>query len=245
MKNYKITIQYDGSRYLGWQRLPKSDRTVQGKVEDVLSIMCDKKIQIIGSGRTDAGVHATGQVANFKSDVPMNDDEIIEYLNHYLPNDIVVWDIEQVHDRFHSRYNAIGKDYEYHIYTGRFHSPFYRKYSWHIKEPLDMDSIDTAIALLQGTHDFKGFSSVKNTNKSTVRTLNSITYRQEGPLLIFTFHGEGFLHNMVRILMGTMVEIGLSKMTTKDLIKVFDTGLRSSAGITCPPQGLFLTEVHY
>lgn len=245
MKNYKITIQYDGSRYLGWQRLPKSDRTIQGKVEDVLSIMCDKKIQIIGSGRTDAGVHATGQVANFKSDVAMNDDEIIEYLNHYLPNDIVVWDIEQVHDRFHSRYNAIGKDYEYHIYTGRFQSPFYRKYSWHIKEPLDMDSIDTAIALLQGTHDFKGFSSVKKTNKSTVRTLNSITYRQEGPLLIFNFHGEGFLHNMARILMGTLVEIGLSKMTTKDLIKVFDTGLRSNAGITCPPQGLFLTEVHY
>jgi tRNA pseudouridine38-40 synthase len=240
-----MTIQYDGGRYLGWQKLPKSDRTIQGKLEKVIGEMCKGDMKIIGSGRTDAGVHALGQVANFKADLDMSPHEIQEYINHYLPNDIIVADIEQVDDRFHSRYNVKTKDYEYHIYTGEFQSPFYRKYSWHIKESLDMDAIDLAIEILQGTHDFLGFSSVKKSKKSTVRTLHSISYKQEGPLLTFVFTGDGFLHNMVRILMGTLVEVGQHKMSPQDVKNVLGTKVRADAGITCPPHGLFLSAVHY
>ncbi len=245
MKNYKMTIEYDGSRYLGWQRLPKSDRTIQGKLENVISQMCKVDIKIIGSGRTDAGVHSLGQVANFKADVDLSLYEIQEYINHYLPNDIVVTEMEEVNERFHSRYNVKLKEYTYHIYTGDFQSPFYRKYSWHIKENLDMDSISRAIEILQGTHDFLGFSSVKKANKSTVRTINSVNYKQDGPLLSFVFTGDGFLHNMVRIIMGTLVEVGHHKMTPQDVENVLETRIRADAGITCPPHGLFLSAVHY
>lgn len=240
-----MTIQYDGGRYLGWQRLPKSDRTIQGKLENVISEMCEREIKIIGSGRTDAGVHALGQVANFKTEIDMSTSEIHDYINHYLPNDIVVTEMEEVDERFHSRYNVKIKEYKYHIYTGDFQSPFYRKYSWHIKEPLDMDSISLAMEALQGTHDFLGFSSVKKVKKSTVRTLHSISYTQDGPLLSFVFKGDGFLHNMVRILMGTLIEVGQHKMTPEDVQRVLNTKVRADAGITCPPHGLFLSSVQY
>ncbi len=245
VKNYKMIIQYDGSRYLGWQRLPKSDRTIQGKLEDVISEMCKKEIKIVGSGRTDAGVHALGQVANFKADISMTENEIQEYINHYLPKDILVSEIQEVSDRFHSRYNALKKVYTYQLYTEEYQSPFYRKYSWHIKEPLDMFAIDKAIDILQGTHDFLGFSSVKKPTKSTTRTLYSISYVKEGPILSFTFTGDGFLHNMVRIIMGTLVEVGQQKMSIEDVGKVLQDKIRAEAGITCPPHGLFLSRVYY
>ncbi len=240
-----MIIEYDGSRYLGWQRLSNSDRTIQGKLEDVISLMSEAETKITGSGRTDAGVHALEQVANFKIDISMTEKEMQEYINHYLPKDIVVTELYKVSDRFHSRYNAIKKDYSYKIYTGEYQSPFYRKYSWHIKEPLDMDAIDAAIEILQGTHDFLGFSSVKKTKKSTVRTIHSIIYQSEGPLLSFVFTGDGFLHNMVRILMGTLVEVGHGKMTPDEVKKVLQYKIRSEAGITCPPHGLFLSRVYY
>lgn len=245
MRNIKLTIEYDGTRYLGWQRLGDSDKTIQGKIENILTQITRSKIEIIGSGRTDAGTHARGQVANFKTDSKMALSEMIESLNRYLPQDIVIKEIEEVPERFHARYNAKGKKYSYYLWNNAIPSAFERHYSFHYSEELDFDLMDEACRKLIGTHDFIGFSSLKKTKKSTTRTINEVSIKKEGDLIHFTFIGDGFLHKMVRILMGTLLEIGSGTLKLETIDEVFKSKIRSEAGMTVPAQGLFLDEVYY
>lgn len=245
MRNIKLTIEYDGSRYLGWQRLGSSDKTIQGKIETILTKMLGTDIEIVGSGRTDAGTHARGQIANFKTDSSMSLTEMGDIFNHQLPRDIVVKKIEEVSERFHARYNATGKKYSYHVWNDVIPSAFERHYSFHFPEELNLDLVNRACEKLMGTHDFIGFSSLKKTKKSTVRTIKELSIKQEGSLLHFTFVGDGFLYKMVRIIMGTLLEIGTGKLELAIIDELFENKSRSNAGMTVPSQGLFLDEVYY
>lgn len=245
MRNIKMTIEYDGARYLGWQRLGDSDKTIQGKIENILSEMTKETIEIVGSGRTDAGAHARGQVANFKTESTMDLMAMRDHLNHALPRDIVIKEVEEVPERFHARYHAVGKKYSYYVRNNIVPSAFERKYSYHYPEHLDIDRMNAACRKLVGTHDFIGFSSLKKTKKSTVRTIDEITIHKEGNLLHFTFIGEGFLYNMIRIMMGTLLEIGAGNREPEYIDAIFASGIRSEAGMTVPSQGLFLDEVYY
>lgn len=245
MRNIKMIVEYDGSRYLGWQRLGDSDKTIQGKLEAVLTEMTNTPTEIIGSGRTDAGAHAKGQIANFRTDTQMNLDEIHRYINHYLPNDIVVKEIEEVDERFHSRYNVKGKNYVYYIWNHWIPSAFDRKYSYHYPKSLDLGLMENAAKKLQGSHDFINFSSLKKSKKSTIRTIEKISIFQEGNMLKFSFIGDGFLYNMVRIIMGTLLEIGSGNKAISYIDEIFEGDTREIAGATLPAQGLFLEEVYY
>ncbi|WP_414839134.1 tRNA pseudouridine(38-40) synthase TruA [Carnobacterium sp. TMP28] len=245
MRNIKMTIEYDGSRYLGWQKLGDSDKTIQGKIENILSEMTKAPIDIIGSGRTDAGTHARAQIANFKTASNMELIAMRDYLNTYLPRDIVIKKLEEVSERFHARYNATEKKYSYYVWNTPVPSAFERAYSYHYPEQLDINSMEEACKKLIGTHDFIGFSSLKKTKKSTVRTIKDITIHKEENLLHFTFVGDGFLYKMVRIIMGTLVEIGAGKMKVENIDTIFENGVRSDAGVTMPAQGLFLDDVSY
>ena len=245
MRNIKMTIEYDGGRYLGWQRLGNSDKTIQGKIEHILSQLTGTDVEIVGSGRTDAGTHARGQVANFKTDSDMDLAAMQEVLINNLPQDIIVKKLEEVPERFHSRYHATGKQYSYYVWNQTIPSAFERNYSFHYPEQLDLKKMREAAEKLTGRHDFLGFSALKKSKKSTVRTLDKVTIEREGDLLHFTFVGEGFLYKMVRILTGTLLEIGSGVLETDSIDDVFESGIRSEAGITVPSQGLFLDEVYY
>lgn len=245
MKNIKLTIEYDGKRYLGWQRLGDSEKTIQGKIEGVLSQMTGETIEIIGSGRTDAGTHAKGQVANFKTATTMSPDQILTFLNHQLPQDIIIKQVELVPERFHARYNATGKQYSYYVWNTAIPSAFKRQYSFHYTEQLDDEKMAQACQKLMGEHDFVGFSSLKKSKKSTVRKLESISIHREGELVQFQFVGNGFLYNMVRILMGTILDIGSGKMSLDQIDDIFEKKIRQDAGMTLPAQALFLDEVYY
>ncbi len=245
MRNIKLVIEYDGSRYDGWQRLKDSEQTIQGKIEKVLNEMTGSSVEIIGSGRTDAGVHAKNQIANFKTKSSMSIRDIHNYMNHYLPQDIVVKEVKEVSDRFHSRYNAQQKKYTYYVWNHRIPSAFQRKYSYYFPETLDLQRMEAAANQLLGTHDFIGFSSVKKAKKSTVRTIEGITIVQNNHMLEFSFIGDGFLHNMIRILMGTLLEIGTREKDISCIDEIFTSKTRAMAGKTAPSQGLFLEEVYY
>lgn len=245
MRNIKMIIEYDGSRYLGWQRLGDSDNTIQGKLENVISEMTNTPTEIIGSGRTDAGTHARGQIANFKTESQMELKDMLAYINHYLPQDIVVKDLKEVHERFHSRYNAVGKKYIYYIWNNSIPSVFNRKYSFYYPESLDIHKMKKACSYLVGTHDFIGFSSLKKSKKSTIRRIDEISINKEGDMLKFIFIGEGFLYNMVRIIMGTLLEIGRGSREPEYIDEIFNSMSRSDAGFTVPAQGLFLEEVYF
>ena len=245
MRNIKLTIEYDGRRYLGWQRLGDSEKTIQGKIEGVLEQILGEKIEIIGSGRTDSGAHARGQVANFKTASNMDLTEMQNLLNRYLPRDIIIKKIEEVHERFHARYNAEGKKYSYYIWNEVIPSAFEGYHTYYYPEQLDMDKVNAACQRLVGTYDFIGFSSLKKSKKSTVRTVKEISVEREGSILHFTFVGDGFLYNMVRIMMGTILEIAAGKLPIETIDEVFAKKIRANAGPTAPALGLFLDEVYY
>ena len=245
MRNIKMTIRYDGSRYKGFQRLKDNDMTIQGKIEDVLSKMANESIEIIGSGRTDMGVHAYGQVANFKTASNLSVDKMKTYLYEYLPEDIVITSLEEVDGRFHSRYNAKSKVYLYKIYNNKFHDPFLRKYTTHIPKKLDIELMKEASEYFIGEHDFTSFASSKSKKKSNVRTIYSINITETNGLVEIYFEGNGFLYNMVRIISGTLVEVGLNNIEPEDIPKIIEAKNRQMAGKTLPPQGLFLMKVEY
>ncbi len=244
MKNYKITVQYDGTRYNGWQRQGNTKNTIQERFESVLSRMCGKNVEIFASGRTDAGVHAKAQTANFKCETDMTCDEIMDYLNRYLPEDIVVTSASEANERFHSRLNAVSKTYEYRIATQK-PDVFIRKYVYYAEEKPNVEKMRSAAKLLLGTHDFKGFSSLGRTKKSTVRTIYSIEISETDGLITMTVNGDGFLYNMVRILAGTLYEIGTGKLEETDIVEIFKTKNRAQAGTTLPARGLTLLKVFY
>lgn len=254
MRNFKVILQYEGTRYQGWQKQESTDNTIQGKLEMLLSKMAGTKVEIQGSGRTDAGVHAVGQVANFHVDSEKTPAQIMEYMNAYLPEDIAVVDIEEVPERFHSRLNAKGKTYCYRVINTHVPHVFDRKYAHVVEQTLDVEAMQKAAAYLEGTHDFKAFTSHKRSKKSTVRTIDSILIEKvSAPLFFdgrqdeirFTFSGNGFLYHMVRILTGTLLEVGLHKRKPEEMTEILHSGLRENAGELVPAKGLTLMEVRY
>lgn len=244
MSNYKMVIQYDGSAYNGWQRQENAKHTIQEVLEETLTGLLGTGIELIGSGRTDAGVHAYGQVANFHTGTNIDTHKVRNKGNEMLPPDIKIVSLDAVEESFHSRYSAKSKYYLYRISENRV-SVFDRKYVYDIGETLDKKKIRQAVALLQGEHDFYGFSSLKDEKKQSIRTLHEIQVLEKEIEVQFMFHGDGFLYNMVRILTGTLIEIGLGQRELTSIPQVFDTRDRILAGKTAPAKGLFLYEVTY
>lgn len=246
MRNIKIIIQYDGSRYNGWQRLGDSDKTIQGKLEQVLSRMTGEDIKVIGSGRTDAGVHALRQTANFKTGDPRPVEDIQNYLNQYLPDDIAVVEAMEVPERFHSRLNALSKTYVYRVWNQPYPHPFLRKYSLYIPQPfLKVKAMNKAAQYLIGEHDFTSFASGASKKKSNVRMITDIRFVKNDGMLEISIDGDGFLYNMVRIIIGTLLEVGLGNITPETVKDMLDSLERQKSGPTAPPQGLFLADVRY
>lgn len=243
--NYKLTIQYDGTRYDGWQRLGDSDNTIQGKLEAVLSRLVGAPIEIHGAGRTDAGVHALGQTASVRLPGDRPPEQVMAYLNQYLPEDIAVVDAQRADERFHARLNAAGKVYRYEIRMGGTPDVFRRKYQYRVEQPLDLTEMRRAAAFLTGTHDFRAFCANKRYKKSTVRTVSAIELDTQGADLTLTFRGNGFLHHMVRILTGTLLEVGLGQRRAEEMPDILASLDRTCAGKTAPAQGLTLVQVEY
>lgn len=245
MKNYKITLQYDGTRYKGWQVQKSTDMTIQGKLQDVLSAMVGQPVEVIGSGRTDAGVHAKGQVANFHVPEHFLKEEILNYLNHYLPMDIAIMDIEEVDERFHARYHAVSKTYVYRIHRSLIPNVFERKYMYTYTEQLDVNKMREATNHMIGTHDFAAFCGNKKMKKSTVRTVNAIEILEKENELQISYTGDGFLQNMIRIMTGTLIEVGNGSKQPADIVRILQNKDRQLAGYTVPPDGLVLQDVNY
>lgn len=243
--NYKLTIEYDGSRYDGWQRQSKTEQTIQGKIEHVLSRMEEREIQIFGAGRTDGGVHARGQTANVHLSGSRSREEILEYLNQYLPEDIGIIRVDPVPDRFHARLWATGKCYSYRIGTDSCKAVFDRKYRYALGKELDVEAMERAARDLTGTHDFKSFCGNSRMKKSTVRTITEIRIEQLPHEVKLTFRGNGFLQYMVRILTGTLIEVGLHQRPADSMIWLLEQRERQLAGSTAPALGLCMEEVYY
>ena len=245
MKNYKIILQYDGSRYKGWQTQKNTDMTIQGKLEAVLERMAGHPVEIHGSGRTDAGVHALAQTADFKLEEHFDKEEIFTYLNEYLPEDIRVLSIEEVPLRFHSRYHAVKKTYRYTIWNAPKADVFLRKWVEVIPEELDLAKMREASKLLIGTHDFLAFCGNRKMKKSTVRNIMAITIVKKEEQVEITITGNGFLQNMVRIIVGTLVEVGLGKRSVESVGEALESRDREQAWYTISPRGLALVGVDY
>ncbi|MBO8463282.1 MAG: tRNA pseudouridine(38-40) synthase TruA [Firmicutes bacterium] len=245
MRNIRLTIRYDGTKYNGWQRQGNTEKTIQGKLEQLLSKMTGEDIEIFGSGRTDAGVHALGQVANFHTSCSMTIQEMESYIQQYLPKDIAVTEVKEASPRFHSRLQAIKKQYEYRIYRGLENPVFERKYCWHIQESLNIDKMRKASQFLEGEHDFKSFCGNKKMKKSTIRKIESIEIIEDGNWLILRYTGNGFLMNMVRILTGTLIEVGQGVKRPEEMPEILQGKSRELAGMMAPAQGLFLVKVWY
>lgn len=243
--NFKLLLSYDGSRYRGWQRLADTDMTIQGKLENVLSRMTETPVDVIGSGRTDAGAHALAQVANFHCNTQMTCDQIKRYLSHYLPEDIGVIAVSPADERFHSRYNAKRKTYRYRVWNSEQPCVFERKYVWKVDDTLDIDAMREGAALFLGEHDFLAFCSNKHLKKSSLRTIYSFDVERKGHEIVFEVSGNGFLYNMVRIMVGTLIDIGRHELSPDSITAIIGSRVRENAGQTAPPQGLCLMEVSY
>ena len=245
MRNFKLLLAYDGSRYKGWQRLANSDQTIQGKLEAVISRMTGIPTEVIGSGRTDAGAHAAGQVANFHAETDLTEQEILDYLRHYLPEDIGVLSVQETEERFHSRFHAVQKTYVYRIWNSEMPCVFERKYVWTMAQPLNLEQMQNAAAQFLGTHDFLAFCSNKHFKKSSVRTIKSLDIQRLGEEIRFTVTGDGFLYHMVRIMVGTLLAVGRGELSPEDIPGLLDGRRREEAGETVPAKGLCLMEVCY
>lgn len=245
MNNYKMIIQYDGGRYRGWQRLGNGDSSIQGKIENVLTEMAGEEVQIIGCSRTDAGVHAMEQIANFKIKTSMSGLQIKAYLNKYLPNDISVLHLETVPDRFHARYNAKDKTYLYKIWNEEHTNPFMRKYSMHVDQKLDISKMKEAASHFLGSHDFTAYSNAKSKKKSMVREIYAISIEKENGFLHIRVRGDGFLYNMVRKIVGTLIEVGLNTIKPDQIPAIIESKERVQTGLMAEAAGLYLEKVEF
>lgn len=244
-KNYKLKISYDGSRYFGWEHQPDRE-TIQGKIETVLARMVDKDmVDVIGAGRTDAGVHARAMIANVHLDTQMSPEEIRDYANRYLPDDIAILEVREAADRFHARYKAVGKTYRYTCFDGPVKPVFDRKYYTPLDQELDVEVMQEAAHFLEGKHDYKSFCGNSSMKKSTVRIVDTITVRRRKGYVYLTFHGTGFLQNMVRIMSGTLIEVGLGRKRPEEVGEILEACDRKVAGPTAPAKGLCLLKVDY
>ena len=244
MPNYKLILQYDGSRYRGWQRLADSDMTVQGKVEAVLTRTFGEAVEVHGSGRTDAGVHALGQCASFRTVWDLPPADVLAALQAYLPEDIGAVSVDYAPPRFHARLSAVEKTYRYRVWVTEAPCVFERRYVYVLPGDYDLGAMEAAARLLEGTHDFRAFSAVK-TKKSTVRTLSRVSIERDGEELRFEYTADGFLHHMVRVLTGTLLEVGRGDRQPETILELLDGQPRSGAGFTVPAKGLCLMEVRY
>lgn len=243
--NYRMVIQYDGTRYRGWQRQGDQADTIQGRIERVLSKRFGYEVEIDGAGRTDAGVHALAQVANVHLPERVDIDRMRQDMNEYLPEDIRILKVDAAGERFHSRLHATGKVYEYHLMKKNCFCVFTRKYSWQMTDTLDVPQMREAAKSILGQHDFKGFCTRASKKKTTVRRMDAIDIIESEEEIILRFEGNGFLYNMVRILTGTLVEVGLGKRSIQSIKEILQNGERRNAGETAPAQGLFLVQVKY
>ncbi|MCX7694327.1 MAG: tRNA pseudouridine(38-40) synthase TruA [Caloramator sp.] len=244
MKNIKIIIEYDGTNYVGWQK-QKNGLSISEVIEGAIYKVTKQNVELIGSGRTDAGVHARGQVANFLIDTKIQPERLKDAINSKLPSDITIIQSAEVDREFHSRYNSKGKWYSYTIFNRLEPSPFYNKYAAHIRYSLDLEKMKSAAKYLIGTHDFAAFKSEGSSVKTTVRTIYSIDIIKDGDIIRLDFKGDGFLYNMVRIITGTLIDVGRGRISTNDIPKILEAKNRSLAGFTAPACGLCLEKVYY
>lgn len=245
MRNLKMTIAFDGFKYRGWQKQKDTELTIQGKIETVLSKMTGEDIQVVGCGRTDSGVHAENYIANFHTKSAFGLDTMLDYLYEFLPEDIVVKSIENVAERFHARYNVKSKTYVYKINNNKFRNVFNRKYTYHLAEKLNLTEMRNASEVLIGSHDFQSFTNLRNSDKSTIRTINYINIIENDGIVEMEFNGNGFLWNMVRVMAGTLIEVGKGSLKPIDVEKVLNEKKRWEAGPLAQAKGLFLRDVQY
>ncbi len=245
MQNYKLTLCYEGTRYRGWQRQGNTPDTIQEKLELLLGRILEQPVELAASGRTDAGVHARMQVCSFRAETGLSCGELLRRLRSFLPEDIGALSLELAPPRFHARLSCVEKTYLYRIWNSEEPNVFTRRFQTRVPEPLDRAAMERAAALLLGEHDFAAFSSVKNSKKSTVRRLSAVEIREEGPELRLLFTGNGFLYNMVRILTGTLLEVGKGLRPPEDMTRILLSGDRSLAGPAAPACGLCLWELRY
>lgn len=245
MSNYRILLQYEGTKYQGWQKQTSSDNTIQGKLEAILTKLEGEEVSVNGSGRTDSGVHAYGQVASFHLNTVISPQELLEYINRYLPEDIGVISCVTAAERFHARLNAVSKIYCYRIFQSQLPHVFERRYVGEYLEPLKLDRMEKAAEFLIGTHDYQAFTSAKKGKKSTVRTIHSIRFEAVGEEIRIWFKGDGFLYHMVRIITGTLLEIGSGQKEVESMKEILDSKNRQNAGFLVPAKGLALMEVSY
>ena len=245
--NYRMKIQYDGTRYRGWQRQSDTEWTIQGKIEAILSKRFGRRIEIDGAGRTDAGVHAKAQIANFhvEENETVDPVELQRYINTYLPEDIAIEEMCVAGERFHSRLNTTGKTYEYHLIPAGTTNVFARKYAWKMDVPLDVAAMREAAGYVLGTHDFRSFCTKASKKKSSVRTIRLLEIYERQDEIVIEITGTGFLYNMVRFLVGTLVEVGKGLREPEELSDILEKKERRYAGETAPAWGLFLKQIYY
>ena len=244
MRNIKLTIEYDGKPYNGWQKQPNKPN-IQGEIERAIYNITKEEVDLIGSGRTDAGVHALGQVANFKTNSNILIEKLALAINSQLKNTIIIKKAEEVDERFHSRYNAKHKTYRYIINNSPCGTAIYRNLEYCFPIKLDVSKMQEAAKYFEGEHDFKAFKSSGTSAKNSVRTIYNASVKQEGEKIIIELTGNGFLYNMVRIISGTLLDVGLQKIKPEEIKNIIEEKDRQKAGKTLPAHGLYLVEVKY
>lgn len=245
MNNYKLTLSYDGTRYRGWQRQGNTENTIQARVEGALSRILGQSVEVSGSGRTDAGAHARMQVVSFRAETELTEREILSRLRCALPEDIAANELTIAAPRFHARLSCVGKTYIYRVQNSEVQNVFERRYMHRVGEELDIGAMKNAAEILLGEHDFTAFQSNKRMKKSAVRRIDAIDITRLGDEVRFVVSGDGFLYNMVRIIVGTLLEVGAHRMTARDVELALESKVRENAGPTAPAQGLWLWDIRY
>ena len=244
MRNIKLTIEYDGKDFNGWQKQP-TKLNIQGEIERAIEIVTGEKVELIASGRTDAGVHSLGQIANFKTNSKLPLQKFPVALNSKLKKSIRIQKAEEMDEKFHSRYNCKQKTYRYIINNSREGSAIYRNLEYHVPVKLDVEAMKNAIKHFEGEHDFKGFKASGTSSKSSVRKIYKAEIKENEERIIIELTGNGFLYNMVRIIAGTIVDVGLGKIKPDEIPEIIKSKDRTKAGKTLPPYALYLVKVEY
>lgn len=245
MKTYMLTLCYDGTRYSGWQKQGNTENTIQEKIEALLSRLLGQPVEVAGSGRTDAGVHARKQVCSFKAETEMNCRELLAEIRKYLPEDMGALSLSEAEGRFHARLSCTGKTYVYRVWNSAEPNVFERKYMYTFDKPLDLAAMRKAAETLRGEHDFSAFTSAKRMKKSAVRRIDGIDISEDKGEVRLVFTGNGFLYNMVRIITGTLLEVGAGERSVLSVTETLESRDRANAGFTAPPKGLILWDVYY